>query len=59
MKAADEVVFLLTIGNTLLDSDRIAADLGDHFAYEFGEESRGRYWEISEARHIALGYADS
>ncbi|MGZ5045399.1 MAG: hypothetical protein ACXV8P_11475 [Methylobacter sp.] len=58
MKAVDEMVFLLTIDNTLRDSDRIAADLGDHFANEFGEESRDRYWEIFEARHIALGYAD-
>jgi hypothetical protein len=58
MKAAGKMVFLLTIDNTLLDSDRIVADLGDHFAHEFGEESRDRYWEIFEALHIALDYAD-
>jgi len=36
----------------------IVADLDDHLAHEFGEESRDRYWEIFEVLHIALGYAD-
>ena len=58
MTAANEVVFLLDIDNTLLDNDRIIADLGDHLAHEFGEESRDRYWEIFEALRIELGYAD-
>jgi len=58
MTAANEVVFLLDIDNTLLDNDRIVADLGDHLAHEFGEKSRNRYWEIFEALRIELGYAD-
>jgi FMN phosphatase YigB (HAD superfamily) len=58
MTAANEVVFLLDIDNTLLDNDRIIADLGDHLAHEFGEESRDRYWEVFEALRIELGYAD-
>jgi len=58
MTVANEVVFLLDIDNTLLDNDRIIADLGGHLAYEFGEESRNRYWEIFEALRIELGYAD-
>jgi len=58
MTAANEVVFLLDIDNTLLDNDRIVADLGAHLAYEFGEESRDRYWKIFEALRIELGYAD-
>ncbi|MGZ9127456.1 MAG: HAD family hydrolase [Candidatus Binatia bacterium] len=58
MTATSEVVFLLDIDNTLLDNDRIVADLGDHLAHEFGEESRDRYWEIFEALRIELGYAD-
>jgi len=58
MTAPDEVVFLLDVDNTLLDNDRIAADLGDHLAHEFGDESRDCYWEIFEALRVELGYAD-
>jgi len=46
------------VDNTLLDNDRIVADLGDHLAREFGDESRDRYWEIFEALRVELGYAD-
>lgn len=58
MTAVNEVVFLLDVDNTLLDNDRIIADLGDHLAHEFGDESRDRYWEIFEALRVELGYAD-
>jgi FMN phosphatase YigB (HAD superfamily) len=58
MTAANEVVFLLDVDNTLLDNDRIIADLSDHLAHEFGDESRDRYWEIFEALRAELGYAD-
>ena len=40
MMASDEVVFLLDVDNTLLDNDRIVADLNDHLQREFGSESR-------------------
>jgi FMN phosphatase YigB (HAD superfamily) len=58
MSVANEVVFLLDVDNTLLDNDRIVADLSDHLAQEFGDESRNRYWEIFEALRMELGYAD-
>jgi FMN phosphatase YigB (HAD superfamily) len=58
MTAANKAVFLLDVDNTLLDNDRIAADLGEHLAQEFGDESRDRYWEIFEALRLELGYAD-
>jgi hypothetical protein len=58
MTAPDQIVFLLDVDNTLLDNDRIVADLGDHLAHEFGDESRDRYWEIFEALRVELGYAD-
>jgi len=58
MRTPDEVVFLLDVDNTLLDNDRIVADLGHHLAREFGEESRNRYWRIFEAMRHDLGYAD-
>ncbi len=40
MTTPDPLVFLLDVDNTLLDNDRIVADLGDHLAHEFGDESR-------------------
>lgn len=58
MTTSSEVVFLLDVDNTLLDNDRIIADLGGHLAREFGDESRDRYWEIFEALRTELGYAD-
>jgi FMN phosphatase YigB (HAD superfamily) len=58
MIQTNEMVFLLDVDNTLLDNDRIATDLGEHLAHEFGNESRDRYWEIFESLRIELGYAD-
>lgn len=58
MTARDDVVFLLDVDNTLLDNDRIAADLDDYLQREFGGESRDRYWAIFEALRAELGYAD-
>jgi len=55
---ANDVVFLLDVDNTLLDNDRIVADLDDHLRREFGLESRDRYWTIFEALRGELGYAD-
>lgn len=58
MKTPNDVVFLLDCDNTLLDNDRIIADLSDHLAGEFGDENRARYWKIFEALRAELGYAD-
>lgn len=58
MTALDPMVFLLDVDNTLLDNDRITADLDEHLAQEFGDESRDRYWEIFETLRVELGYAD-
>lgn len=58
MKIPNDVVFLLDCDNTLLDNDRIIADLSDHLAGEFGDENRARYWKIFEALRAELGYAD-
>lgn len=33
MTAEDDVVFLLDVDNTLLDNDRIEADLRDHLVW--------------------------
>ena len=53
-----DVVFLLDVDNTLLDNDRIIADLRRHLEREFGVASAERYWAIFEALRSELGYAD-
>jgi FMN phosphatase YigB (HAD superfamily) len=58
MTRADDTVFLLDVDNTLLDNDRVQADLRDHLEHEFGAENRDRYWDIFEALRAELGYAD-
>jgi FMN phosphatase YigB (HAD superfamily) len=52
------IVFLLDVDNTLLDNDRIAADLRDHLDRAFGTQRQERYWEIFEELRTELGYAD-
>lgn len=57
-EAAGDVVFLLDVDNTLLDNDRIAADLRAHLEREFGVAGADRYWAIFETLRAELGYAD-
>jgi FMN phosphatase YigB (HAD superfamily) len=52
------VVTFVDVDNTLLDNDRIIADLSEHLLEEFGEECRARYWAIFETLRAELGYAD-
>ena len=52
------VVFLLDVDNTLLDSDRVTADLKHHLATAAGLERHERYWEIFNALRDEVGYAD-
>ena len=52
------VVFLLDVDNTLLDNDRIIADLMRYLTDAFGAECRERYWAIFEKRRSEFGYAD-
>jgi FMN phosphatase YigB (HAD superfamily) len=58
MKAPGEVVFLVDCDNTLLDNDRVQADLRAHLEREFGARNRDRYWEILEELREELGYTD-
>ncbi|MDQ6659975.1 MAG: HAD family hydrolase, partial [Chloroflexota bacterium] len=39
----DDVVFLFDCDNTLLDNDRVEADLRTHLEQEFGGRNRDRY----------------
>ncbi|MGZ5689039.1 MAG: HAD family hydrolase [Caldimonas sp.] len=54
----NDVVFLLDVDNTLLDNDRIVADLREHLVREFGVASADRYWVEFETLRSELGYAD-
>ena len=51
-------VFLVDVDNTLLDNDRIQADLRHHLEREFGAACRDRYWTILEQLFTDLGYRD-
>jgi FMN phosphatase YigB (HAD superfamily) len=58
MTERSPVVFLLDVDNTLLDNDRIIADLKQHLTQAFGLERQECYWKIFEERRTELGYAD-
>ena len=52
-----KLVILFDIDNTLIDNDRIAADLKRHLVGTVGEGTQ-RYWDIFEQLRTELGYAD-
>lgn len=52
------VAFLLDADNTLLDNDRILADLMDYIEQMVGHQGKQRYWAIFEELRDELGYAD-
>ncbi|MEO7335123.1 MAG: HAD family hydrolase [Caldimonas sp.] len=56
--ATDDVVILIDVDNTLLDNDRVIADLHEHLDADFGAESARHYWTIFESLRDELGYAD-
>jgi FMN phosphatase YigB (HAD superfamily) len=51
-------VFLFDVDNTLLDNDRVAADLKRYLEREVGPERERRYWALFEGLRAELGYAD-
>jgi FMN phosphatase YigB (HAD superfamily) len=51
-------VTLLDVDNTLLDNDRVVADLMRYMNKELGHERQQDYWEIFEVLRAELGYAD-
>lgn len=54
----DSTVFLFDVDNTLIDNDRVAADLKGHLKETVGEGCERRYWDIFEKLRAELGYAD-
>lgn len=58
MPAADNLVFLFDVDNTLLDNDRVTADLQRYLEKEVGHDRQKHYWEFFEQLRAELGYAD-
>jgi FMN phosphatase YigB (HAD superfamily) len=53
-----DIVFLFDVDNTLLDNDRVTADLKRHLQREVGDERKERYWTLLEQLRKELGYVD-
>jgi len=53
-----KTVFLFDVDNTLLDNDRVTADLRKHLITQVGPDRANSYWEIFETLRTELGYAD-
>ena len=58
MTVPSRVVFLFDVDNTLLDNDRVTADLRRHLEKSVGGERASRYWALFEQLREELGYAD-
>src|ERR1035438_6536315 len=55
---AAKTVFLFDVDNTLLDNDRVIADLTKYLKREVGPKRAKGYWTIFERLRTRLGYAD-
>ena len=53
-----EAMFLFDVDNTLLDNDRVTADLKRYLEREVGHERQEHYWTILEQLRRELGYVD-
>jgi len=58
MTSPDSIVFLVDVDNTLIDNDRVQADMRQYLEREFGAVCRDRYWTIQERLFADLGYRD-
>ena len=54
----ERTVFLLDVDNTLLENDRVTADLKADLEAQLGPAARDRYFELFEDLRRELGYAD-
>ena len=57
-EARSRVVFLFDVDNTLLDNDRVTADLRRHLAQGLGDDAADLYFRIFDELRTELGYAD-
>jgi hypothetical protein len=58
MNPIQPLVFLFDVDNTLLDNDRVTADLKKHLEVTVGPERQQHYWDFFEQLRTELGYAD-
>ena len=58
MTTMQDLVFLFDVDNTLLDNDRVQADLAAHLTEAYGVDACKLYWDIFEQLRGELGYAD-
>jgi FMN phosphatase YigB (HAD superfamily) len=58
MSTNNGLVFLFDVDNTLLDNDRVTADLKRHLEQQVGPERQQHYWDFFEQLRSELGYAD-
>ena len=58
MTTKHDLVFLFDVDNTLLDNDRVQADLSAHLTEAYGADAGNLYWDIFEKLRQELGYAD-
>ncbi len=56
--ATPSVVFLFDVDNTLIDNDRVQADLKEHLERAYGAAACKSYWDILEDLRSELGYVD-
>ncbi len=56
--SSEHVVFLFDVDNTLIDNDRIVADMMRNLERDIGHEHQQRYWDYFEQLRTELGYAD-
>ncbi len=52
------IVFLFDVDNTLIDNDRVQADMSRHIEETYGAATRDRFWALFEQIRSELGYAD-
>jgi FMN phosphatase YigB (HAD superfamily) len=58
MPTDNSLVFLFDVDNTLLDNDRVTADLKRYLEATVGPERQQCYWDFFEQLRTELGYAD-
>ena len=58
MTTMHDLVFLFDVDNTLLDNDRVEADLAARLTEAYGVDACKLYWDIFEQLRGELGYAD-
>lgn len=56
--SAPHVVFLFDVDNTLLDTDRVTADLRAFLTEQVGHDEQQLYFALFEKRRSEMGYAD-